>query len=213
MWISALLLVFIVATAAGLYISMGAGVPPLAGAPAPAGANGCLRALTRSAAVVSPVESLLLQGGVAIYTGWTTCATILNVSIALSVAGVQDDALGSASTFVCAAAAALAALAAATRTDFCFAGTVCWALSAIHINQTRQGAPQGAIDASLICAGVAGAMAGAAAVWRAGMWWAGSWQLAPQRLSLALGELAAEGKGGKPQPADAGAVVVVANVL
>jgi hypothetical protein len=225
MWVSAFILLLIVGTAAGLYLAMGVGVAPLAAAAGSSsssdgsaeegkGGAGCAALLRRPSPPVSLVE-LLCQAGVAIYTGWTTAATILNFSIALQQAGVAEGAGAPGSVAVTAAAAALAVLAAATRTDFLFAGTLCWALTAIHVNQVRSGsAPQAALDASLAAAGVAGAAAGAALLWRAGMLYLGRWQLAPLSLQLGGGGAAAGGSGagkGAGSPA-ANDVVVVKNV-
>ena len=220
MWVSAFILLLIVGTAAGLYLAMGVGVAPLAAAPGSAeegkgGGAGCAARLRRPSPPVSLVE-LLCQAGVAIYTGWTTAATILNFSIALQQAGVAEGAGAPGSAAVTAAAAALAVLAAATRTDFLFAGTLCWALTAIHVNQVRSGsAPQAALDASLAAAGVAGAAAGAALLWRAGMLYLGRWQLAPLSLQLggggggaATGGSSADKSAGSPAAND----VVVKNV-
>jgi benzodiazapine receptor len=214
MWVSAFILLLIVATAAGMYLAMDVGVAPLAGGAGAEeeGKGGCAARLRRATPPVSLVE-LLCQAGVAIYTGWTTAATILNFSIALQQAGVEEGAGAPGSVAVTVAAAALAVLGAATRTDFFFAGTLCWALSAIHVNQARSGsAPQAALDASLAAAGVAGAAAGAALLWRAGMLFLGRWQLAPPSLQLGgSGAAGSAGKGGLGSPA-ANDVVVTQNV-
>ena len=194
MWVSAVLLLFIVLTAAAMYFQMRAGVPPLHNAQSPAtGTTGLLGYLSRPTPAVSLAEMLLVQGGVAIYLGWTTAATILNISIALSKSGVSESEGALGSICVCAAAAALALVFSATRTEFMFAGAVCWALAAIHVNQKNLGLPVAAANASLASAGVAGAAGGLALAWRVGMLYTGRLALAPWSLSLG-------GEGGKGGP-------------
>ena len=207
MWVSAFILLFIVVTAAGLYLQMGGGVAPLSSALDKDSSAGCLR---RAAPPVTLLE-LLCQAGVAIYMGWTTAATILNFSIALQQAGVTegDSAVGSVSVVV--AAAALAVLCSVTRTDFFFSGALCWALAAIHVNQVRNGEPQAAAAAALAAAGIAGAAAGAALLWRLGMLATGRWEIAPWSLRLGSSEpapKAAWAAAGSPPPSD---IVVTRN--
>ncbi len=194
MWPSAFILLFIVLTGAALYVRMGIGASPFAGK---------VGAATPSASLL---ELAVVHSGVSIYVGWTTAATILNFSIALSASGVNSNGEAWAAT-VCAAAATLAVAAAITRTDFLFAGTLCWALSAIHGNQVRLGLPTSAAQASLAAAGVAGAAAALAAATRVWLVASGRLALAPSSLKLG-GEGAADSDSYKSAP-----TVVVANVL
>lgn len=187
MWISAILLLFIVFTAAAMYVQMGAGTPPLHNAlstPSPSTAKGLVGYLSRPTPAVTIVETLMVQGGVAIYLGWTTCASILNVSIALSKAGVSESEGALGSILVCTAAAILATVFAITRTEFLFGGAVCWALAAIHVNQKNLGLPTAAANASLVCAGVAGVAGALALLWRVGMIFTGRLTFAPMSLTL-----------------------------
>jgi len=187
MWVSAFLLAFIVFTAAGLYLQMNSGVAPLSDERSVACASHGWRSLLhRSRPSVSVLESLVLQGAVGIYMGWTSCATIVNISIALKQSGVDEDPVTApASVLVVFAAAALALLSAATRTDFFYSGAVCWALTAIYSNQKRLGAPETAVKASLVAAILAGIAAGVSFLWRGYMLSTGRLSFAP--LSMTLG--------------------------
>ena len=138
MWVSAALLLTVVVTAAAIHLQMDAGVAPFSSHASPAPGQSAL-SLWRARTPVGLVELVFAQGGVSIYMGWTTAATILNISIALSVAGVSDSENGDLAQVVVSAAAVLAVVAAVTRLDFFFCGALCWALAGIHANQMRLG--------------------------------------------------------------------------
>ena len=204
LWPSAFLLLFIVATGALLHRRMGIGASPLSDArkaPAPS---------------VSLLELAVIHSGVSIYVGWTTAATILNFSIALSASGVTANAVEWAQAVV-AAAAVLAVTAAATRTDFLFAATLCWALSGIHANQTRLALPASTAQASQAAAAVAGIAAAVATAVRAWMYATGRLVLAPSSLQLGSSDENSDddegGGGGGDAYRAAPEVVVVVNAL
>ena len=207
MWVSAALLAFIAFTAAGMYLQMGCGVAPLSDVRGEGA--GCL---ARASRPVSLVE-LTCQAGVAIYMGWVSCATILNVSIALDQSGVAEGEQAAGSASVVAAAAILAVLCAVTRTDFFFSGAVCWALTAIHVNQGKLQLSQNAANSSLAAAAVAGAAAGAALLWRGGMLFLGRLTFAPLSATLGGEQEDAKPSGGARSAWGAGGdAVVVQNV-
>jgi hypothetical protein len=170
MWVSAALLGFIVLTGALLYLQMGIGIAPWPlqqqQQQQQQQASRCaqLTGLTVARPPVSLLEAGLLESGISMYVGWTTAATILNISIALSLSGLSGSGW---SITVVAAAAVLAVLGAASRTDFIFSGTLCWALTAIHRNQVALGLNGDSVgEASLAAAVVSGVAAGLALAWR-----------------------------------------------
>jgi len=188
MWVSAALLAFIVGTLAALYIRVDAGVAPLAprAAGADAGAPWLARELRRARPARTLAEAVVLEGAISLYMGWTTAATILNVSIALVASGAPatGPAAAAAGVVMLLAAAALAVAAAVLRTDFVYAGALAWALAGIRAQAmnaawpARDAAVLGAANAALA---VAAAAAVGAALARARLAAAGHLALAPAK--------------------------------
>jgi hypothetical protein len=148
MWIAAGLLAFIVATNAGLHIHAGLGVAPLsllpAGADAGSGVCAKFTSILRGPRDARTYfEAFVLEPGIGIYTGWTTAATILNISIALVSCGASPSGPSAAfaGVLVLLAAAFLAVLAAVTRTEFWYAATLAWALAGIRSQQLNSAWP------------------------------------------------------------------------
>lgn len=182
MWVSAALLAFIVATLAGLYLRADMGVAPLQGGlepllccPIPAPLC-CARALTKApSAQRTWMDAAVLEPAISLYMGWTTAATILNVTIALVAGGANAGAFGWG-VLLLLTAAGLAVAAAVLRTDYVYSAALCWALVGIHSQQgnaawpVRSAAVQSAAG---IGAGVAGAAALCAWAWRMWLWRSG----------------------------------------
>ena len=166
MWVSALTLVFIVATLAGLYLRIDAGVAPLSPSPAASSPTcGALSFLRKARPARTLATHVLLEGSVSLYMGWTTAATILNVSIALVATGVSPSgpAAAAAGVIMLLTASALAVAAAVTRTDVLFAAALAWALAGIRSNQLNDKWPVRE-PTVLNAAGVACGIAATAAV-------------------------------------------------
>jgi hypothetical protein len=126
MWVSAVVLLFIVATNAALYLRIDAGVAPLAGS-----GDGFLR---KERPDRTWFETIALEGGIGLYMGWTTAAAILSVSIALVASGAPQSGptAAAAGVVMLFAASALAVAGAVLRTDFWFSGALAWALAGIR---------------------------------------------------------------------------------
>lgn len=207
MWVSALLLAFIVATLAGLYVRIDAGVAPLSHLPLAPGAGRCARALHAQRPPRSAfVDGVLLEGGIGLYLGWTTAATILNVSIALVASGVASSGEAAVSTAAVATsiavlcvAVALAITGAVLRTDFWFASALAWACAGIRSQQMNDAwtvRDQSVGTAATVAVAIAGAAAAAALLWRVYLWRIGA---LPYTLRLGGGSAGADtntNKGG-----------------
>lgn len=132
MWIAALLLVFIVVTLIILYLRIDPGIELTRWWP------WSTPKLTLSQPKVrSWTESVFLEGGIGLYLGWTTVATILGITIALTASGVppQGPATIPLSILVLLAASVIALCGAVFRLDFWFSGAIAWALWGIRSKQ------------------------------------------------------------------------------
>jgi benzodiazapine receptor len=198
MWVSAFLLAFIVATLVGITLRADTGVAPFTGGlelprlPLPLPAC-CARALTKPRAPRTWLEAALLETAISLYMGWTTAATILNVTIALVASGAPaaGPAAAPLGVLLLLTAAALAVCAALFRTDYVYAGALCWALAGIHSQQQSAQWPvrlDAVRSAAALGAGVAGVAALAALAWRVWLWRSGRLiMLGEERRGEALG--------------------------
>jgi benzodiazapine receptor len=192
MWVSALLLAFVVGTLAALYLSADMGVAPLSGdaegiSPPPAllccpfllpsWLSAALR--RKGAAPRSALDAYLLEPSVSLYMSWTTAATILNFTIALVASGVSASGPLAAplGVLLLLTAAGLAVCAAVLRTDAVYAAGLCWALAGIYSQQLNPNWPIKSGDvakAAALASGAAGAAAVGALCWRLWMWRSGA---------------------------------------
>jgi hypothetical protein len=140
LWVSAFLLLFIVATNIGLYLRLDIGVALNPGANAgqskPIGPfSAALLSGVRKP--ISVLDLIFVENAISFYMGWTTVACIANVASAFTRSGAVPSLTGIKvlSTMLLVVAFALGGAAVVLRLDYAYTAAVAWAVLAISRQQ------------------------------------------------------------------------------